>query len=126
MVQVGIRATRFDRGHWESTLGVRQFWADECRAHPSEAIDAVIAHLRSAGVTSVYFSNDIDGTDAAMVKKATSQNIPVLQIDGNLTKLAQQTGTDGAMVISAKVDQRRVLVGRLEMVVWLMLVEKSD
>jgi arginase family enzyme len=65
MVQVGIRATRFDRGHWESALGVRQFWADECRAHPSEAIDAVIAHLRAAGVTSVYFSNDIDGTDAA-------------------------------------------------------------
>jgi len=64
MVQVGIRATRFDRGHWESTLGVRQFWADECRAHPSEALDAVIAHLRSLGVTSVYFSNDIDGTDA--------------------------------------------------------------
>ena len=25
MVQVGIRATRYDRGHWESTLGVRQF-----------------------------------------------------------------------------------------------------
>jgi len=65
MVQVGIRATRFDRGHWESTLGVRQFWADECRARPSETIDAVIAHLRAAGVTSVYFSNDIDGTDEA-------------------------------------------------------------
>ena len=28
-------------------------------------------------------------------------------------------------VISAKVDQRRVLVGRLAIVVWLMLVEKS-
>ena len=65
MVQVGIRATRFERGHWESTLGVRQFWAAECRARPAEAIDALIAHLREAGVTSVYFSNDIDGTDAA-------------------------------------------------------------
>jgi agmatinase len=65
LVQVGIRATRFDRGHWESTLGVRQFWAAECRARPAEAIDALIAHLRGAGVTSVYFSNDIDGTDAA-------------------------------------------------------------
>src|SRR5262249_32713805 len=64
MVQVGIRATRFERGHWESTFGVRQLWADECRAHPAEALDAVIAHLRGAGVTSVYFSNDIDGTDA--------------------------------------------------------------
>jgi arginase family enzyme len=65
LVQVGIRATRFDRGHWESTLGVRQFWAAECRARPAETIDALIAHLRDARVTSVYFSNDIDGTDSA-------------------------------------------------------------
>jgi agmatinase len=65
LVQVGIRATRFDRGHWESTLGVRQFWADECRARPAAAIDALITHLKQAGVTSIYFSNDIDGTDSA-------------------------------------------------------------
>lgn len=65
LVQVGIRATRFERGHWESTLGVRQFWAAECRARPAEVIDALIAHLRDARVTSVYFSNDIDGTDSA-------------------------------------------------------------
>lgn len=65
LVQVGIRATRFDREHWESTLGVRQFWAEECRAHPGDVIDALIAYLERADVTSVYFSNDIDGTDAA-------------------------------------------------------------
>lgn len=64
LVQVGVRASGKDRGHWESTLGARQFWADECNAHPAESIDAVIAHLRKVGATSVYFSNDIDGTDA--------------------------------------------------------------
>jgi agmatinase len=64
MVQVGIRASRRDRAHWESTLGVRQFWAAECRARPEESLDAIIAHLKERGVTSVYFSNDIDGTDA--------------------------------------------------------------
>jgi len=42
---------------------VRQFWADEIARDPEAAIDAVIAHLQSKGVTSVYFSNDIDGTD---------------------------------------------------------------
>lgn len=46
----------------------------------------------------------IDGNDAAMIKKATAANIPVLQIDGNLTKLTQVIGTDGATVVSAKVD----------------------
>ena len=63
LVQVGTRASGRDRTHWESTLGVRQFWASECRARPAESLDAVIAHLKSVGATSVYFSNDIDGTD---------------------------------------------------------------
>jgi arginase family enzyme len=65
LVQVGIRATRRDRAHWESTLGVRQFWADECLAKPSETLDAIVAHVKSTGVRGVYFSNDIDGTDEA-------------------------------------------------------------
>lgn len=65
LVQVGIRASRFDRAHWESTLGVRQFWAAECRARPAQALDELLAHVKSSGVTGVYFSNDLDGTDAA-------------------------------------------------------------
>jgi agmatinase len=65
LVQVGIRASRFDRAHWEGTLGVRQFWANEIRARPAEALDAVVAHVKATGVRGVYLSNDIDGTDAA-------------------------------------------------------------
>ncbi len=63
LVQVGTRASRFDRAHWESSLDVRQFWADECRARPAETLDAIVAHLRATDVQGVYFSNDIDGTD---------------------------------------------------------------
>jgi agmatinase len=63
LVQVGVRASRHDRAHWETTTGVRQFWAEDIARDPDAAIDAVIAHLHSKGVTSVYFSNDIDGTD---------------------------------------------------------------
>jgi agmatinase len=48
-----------------ATLGVRQFWGDECRARPAAVLDELIAHLRAAGVSAVYFSNDIDGTDEA-------------------------------------------------------------
>ncbi len=65
MVQVGTRASGRDRGHWESSLAVRQFWADEIRRDPDGALDAVMAHLQTVEVESVYFSNDIDGTDAA-------------------------------------------------------------
>src|SRR5688500_3981882 len=64
LVQVGVRASRHKREHWEGTLGVRQFWAEEILRDPDGAIDQVIAHLRKLGVASVYFSNDIDGTDA--------------------------------------------------------------
>ena len=63
MVQVGIRATRRDRQHWESTLGVRQFWAEEVNRDPEAAVAAIVAHVKASGVKAVYFSNDIDGTD---------------------------------------------------------------
>lgn len=63
MVQVGTRASRHDRGHWEGTLGVRQFWGEDCRNRPEETVEAILEHLRSLGVTGIYFSNDIDGTD---------------------------------------------------------------
>ena len=64
LVQLGIRASRFDRGHWEGTLGVRQLWAEECLRDPEAAIEGVVAHLRARAVDAVYFSNDVDGTDA--------------------------------------------------------------
>ena len=63
LVQVGIRASRHDRGHWESTLDVRQLWAAEVRLDPAAALDRVAALCRAAGMTSVYLSNDIDGLD---------------------------------------------------------------
>jgi agmatinase len=68
LVQVGVRASRFGREHWESTLGVRQLWAAEIAADPDKALDDVVAHLRARNVESVYFSNDIDGTDSSFAE----------------------------------------------------------
>jgi agmatinase len=65
LVQVGTRMSRHDRAHWESTLAVRQLWADEVRRDPSAALSAILEHLDAAGVEQVYLSNDIDGTDSA-------------------------------------------------------------
>jgi agmatinase len=64
LVQVGVRASSRPKQHWESTLGVRQFWADEVRARGEAVIDDVIAHLRALGTKRVYLSNDIDATDS--------------------------------------------------------------
>lgn len=65
LVQVGIRASGREKAHWEGTLGVRQFWAEECNRDEGAAIAEVVSHLRRLGTQSVFFSNDIDGTDAA-------------------------------------------------------------
>jgi agmatinase len=62
-VQVGIRASRRDRGHWEGSLGVRQFWAEEVLRDPGRAMEEILAALRRSGATALYLSNDIDGTD---------------------------------------------------------------
>ena len=66
LIQVGIRASRHGRDHWESSLGVRQLWAEEVRADPSGAEDLVLDLVRRSGARTVYFSNDIDGTDPAL------------------------------------------------------------
>lgn len=63
LVQVGTRASRFGREHWESKLGVRQFWAEECLKDPQGSLEALVAHVHERGIKSVYFSNDIDATD---------------------------------------------------------------
>lgn len=63
LVQVGTRASRYPRAHWEKTQDVRQFWAEEVLRDPEGELEALLAHLKRVGVTHVYFSNDIDGTD---------------------------------------------------------------
>lgn len=70
LVQVGVRASRHDRGHWERELGVRQFWADPCRRDPDRTIAAIVDHLAACRVDAIYFSNDIDGTDSAWADAA--------------------------------------------------------
>ena len=102
MVQVGIRATRRDRAHWESTLGVRQFWAEECRANPAQALDDIIRHLRDVGAESVYFSNDIDGTDATFADATGTPEPAGLQPDfliALIRRLGEEIGLCGGDIM---------------------------
>jgi agmatinase len=63
LVQIGVRASSRSKQHWESTLGVRQYWAEEVAARGDAVIDDVIRHLAGLGTSGVYLSNDIDATD---------------------------------------------------------------
>ena len=63
LVQVGVRVSGKTQAYWESTLGVRQFWADTIAADPAAAMDAILDAVKASGARGVYLSNDIDGTD---------------------------------------------------------------
>jgi agmatinase len=69
LVQVGIRASRFDKAHWEGTLDVAQFWAADINADVHAATTAIVDAVRATGLP-VFISNDIDGTDAAFASAA--------------------------------------------------------
>jgi hypothetical protein len=70
----------------------------------ADDLDNIMRAAARAKAGSIKGAVVVDGSDPGVVKKATERKIPVLQVDGNLTKLTQQTSSDGATVISAKVD----------------------
>ena len=66
LVQVGIRSSAHPREYWENLCNVRQFWAQEVHDRSIDAVaDEIIARFKALGVTALYVSNDIDGTDEA-------------------------------------------------------------
>lgn len=68
LVQVGLRASRFPRSHWEQQMDVTQFWSVDVNAAVADnldaAVDAVVDAVKATGLP-CFVSNDIDGTDAA-------------------------------------------------------------
>src|SRR5262249_31659418 len=59
-------------------------------------LDGIMRQAARAKAGTIKGAVIVDGSDPAVVKKATERRIPVLQVDGNLTKLTQVVGTDGA------------------------------
>ena len=105
LVQVGVRASSRPREHWESTLGVRQFWADELAAlGPAAALDAVLGHLRELGdtIAGVYLSNDIDGTDGVAAPATGAPEPGGLSVDFTralIARLGRETTLLGADLV---------------------------
>jgi len=93
LVQVGIRASRRDRSHWEGTLDVRQVWAEEVRSDPERALDLVLDLVRRSGAGAVYFSNDIDGTDP-LLARATGTPEPAGLASGFVSTLVRRLGRE--------------------------------
>lgn len=100
LVQFGVRASRFPKEHWESKYGIVQHWATRCLAEPERVIRETIDHYRALGVTKLYISNDIDGTDETFAD-ATGTPEPngllpefVREVYAQLTREFEIVGTD--------------------------------
>ena len=102
LVQVGIRATRFPKVHWESTLSVKQFWASECRQDPEGVIERIVGHCNSLNVNSIYFSNDIDGIDEGYADATGTPEPDGLEPEllfNLIDKLGREVGICGADIM---------------------------
>lgn len=65
LVQVGIRASGRERGHWEKTFGHVQIWASEVfDKGPGAVAEEITEHLKNLGVEEIYISFDIDCLDS--------------------------------------------------------------
>ncbi len=101
VLQVGIRATRFSKQHWQDTLDVRQWWAHEVNANPAAACAAIVEAAKRTGLP-VYLSNDIDGTDANDADATGTPEPDGLSVDFIRTlidALAREVGLVGADLV---------------------------
>ena len=65
LVQVGIRSSAKSKQHWERTLKVKQYWAEEVNCGGDRIVKEIVRHFRKKNISRIYISNDIDGTDPA-------------------------------------------------------------
>jgi arginase family enzyme len=101
VIQVGVRASQRPKEHWESKLGVRQFWAEEIRAEPERALDRVLAAVRATGLPA-YFSNDIDGTDDSVADACGTPEPGGLEpswVNALIARLGAEVGLVGADIM---------------------------
>ncbi len=112
-VQVGIRATRHDRGHWEGRTGVRQLWADEVLRDPGRAQEQILAALRQSGARALYLSNDIDGTDVAFADACGTPE-PGGLLPGFVLELIRRAGRElrGIPLVGADLVEVAPALGR--------------
>jgi len=94
LVQVGLRASRFPRSHWEARNDVTQFWSADVNADVDAAVNAIVAAVKATGLPCLL-SNDIDGTDAAQASATGTPETNGLQpdvVDTIIRRVGQEVG----------------------------------
>ena len=103
LVQVGIRASGRDQAHWEQSCNVRQFWAQEVKEKGAQTVaEEIIERFEKLGVTALYVSNDIDGTDSEFASATGTPEPNGLhpdEVDEITMKVAQRFPLIGADLV---------------------------
>ena len=98
---VGIETAKYvvQVGNMRNNSGVR----------PGD-LDVLMQQTAKAKARSIKGAVVIDSSDKALMKRAAERKVPVLLLDGSLTKLTQTASRDGGIVITAQIDMsiRRV------------------
>lgn len=73
-------------------------------------LDVLMMQAAKIKAKSIKGAVVIDSSDKAIMKRAEERKVPVLLLDGSLTKLAQTASRDGGIVVTAQIDMsiRRV------------------
>jgi HEAT repeats len=67
-------------------------------------LDAVMKQAATSKAKSIRGAFFVDSSDESVLKRAADRKIPVLLVDGNLTRLTSTTGHDGGTIVTAQVD----------------------
>ncbi len=70
----------------------------------ADDLDQIMRQTARSKANSLKGAVIVDSSESNVVQKASAKKIPVLLVDGNLTKLTQTQSRDGGIIISAKVD----------------------
>ncbi len=86
LVQIGIRASGRERGHWENSFGHQQFWTYEVQQRGAQALaDQIVSHLSALGVQEIYISYDIDCLDQSLAGATGTPEPDGMTVDESLT-----------------------------------------
>ena len=63
-IQLGIRSSGKTKDHWETTVGLKQFWSNEMQElGPDVLTNTLLEHLHQKKVKELYITFDIDALD---------------------------------------------------------------
>ncbi|MCB9091325.1 MAG: arginase family protein [Halobacteriovoraceae bacterium] len=119
LVQVGIRSSGYDRGYWESKLGIKQIWSDEVRkTGPEKIAEQILKHYQKLAVERLYVSFDVDAIDAQYASATGTPEyggLEVFEVISILDVVSQKIKIEHADIVEVAPFIRQEGIGNAQM-----------